>query len=546
MRGAVAGYRRAMRRHLACRHTVDEPWDWSAQRVRVYGDLAHTVPTPGKDSPRQQKGLGESISYERDDFRALVDVGLPGAEIYRLQAAFPPWDVVVLTHNDQDHVGDAPAFFGSARGIATEVWMPYEWRLLYDAAGELVTRIRRKGAGAADKAGVAKARDRIAAVILDIRKAVIPSPDGPDNNALPAWFDRGPGPDMLEHDETEHGLGETALGAVALIEDLMMPPVREDTSADEDAARSGDLTVVEPVGDGSTAPGSPPRRLLREAILNLLDGPTVAHIRDQVDKAWDLDPVGAVAGSVSAESGKGPARARQTVPTVDAVVAAQAHIRWFSVDHAELFPILPGIGRPWEASGKPGVLTIVNAWPLVPSEVPGAPVPATLEDAITATAALAYLSMQNHRALVALGHGQPGRLRRDHVLFSSDSGFAFNKTKKVEVPWDRIGAVVGLHHGSHQRDHDHVYEQLSGDSTVVMARSGSMDTTTTNTRFALLPAGHRGCTWCHADGGRRSCVDRPRDVVLAADRRSPWAVLEGACTDCPRFRGGTIPPAARR
>lgn len=535
-----------MRRYPACRHTIDDPWDWSPHRVRVYGDLAHTVPTPGKNSPMQKRGLGESISYERDDFRALVDVGLPGAEIYRLQPAFPPWDVVVLTHNDQDHVGDAPAFFGSTRGIATEVWMPYEWRLLYDAAGELVTRIRKKGAGAADPAGIAEARTRIAAVIQDIRDATKSSPGGSDDNAPPAWFDPGPGPDMPEQDREEHGLGETALGAVALIEDLMMPPGREDPSTDEDPAMIGDPTVVEPPDDDSTAPDSLRRRVLRHAISTLLDGPTVAQIRDQVDKAWDLDPAGAVAGSVTAEPGKGPARARQTVPTVDAVVAAKAHMRWFSVDHAELFPTLAGTGRPWQASGRPGVLTIVNAWPLVPSAVRGAPIPATLEDAIIATAALAYLSMQNQRALVALGHGQPGHPQRDHVLFSSDSGFAFNKTKKVEVPWDRIGAVVGLHHGSHQPDHNHVYEQLSDDATVVMARSGSMDTTTTNARFALLPAVRRGCTWCHADGSRMACVDRPRDVVLEADRRSPWTVVEGACTDCPRFRGGAVPPGARR
>jgi hypothetical protein len=233
---------------------------------------------------------------------------------------------------------------------------------------------------------------------------------------------------------------------------------------------------------------------------------------------------------------------------VDAVVAAGAHCRWFSVDHAELFPSLPVTGeKPWEASGRPGVLTVVNAWPIAPSAMPVGPAPDTLEDALIAVAALAYLTMQNRRALVALGHGEPSpsRLRhgmssqprRDHVLFSSDSGFAFARTRKVEVPWDRIGAVVGLHHGSHQPAHHYVYDQLPRDGQVVMARSGSTSTTVTNTRFTLLPAVHRGCTWCHEDGGSRPCVDRPRDVVLAADERSPWTVMEGDCTDCPRFRG---------
>ncbi len=48
-------------------------------RVTLHGDLAHTVEERGLNSPLQARGLGESIAYEQNRFRALVDVGCRGA-----------------------------------------------------------------------------------------------------------------------------------------------------------------------------------------------------------------------------------------------------------------------------------------------------------------------------------------------------------------------------------------------------------------------------------------------------------------------------------
>jgi hypothetical protein len=224
-------------------------------------------------------------------------------------------------------------------------------------------------------------------------------------------------------------------------------------------------------------------------------------------------------------SGQAPAqRARATVHAVDAVLKWGGPTRWFSIDYASAFPRNPDLA--WKQEGLPGEFTIVNA-----REVrarPLSPPPAAAE-AFALLAVLYQLTIQNRRALVALGHIQS---RCGHVLFASDSAFEFDQLAGPVVPWSKIGAAVGLHHGSAGSSHDHLYERFDG---TVLARSGSRPVLRTHPCFTQVPPERRGCTWCHSDGSRFGGFDRHRDVDLEASQDGDWRVVAGACTDCPRF-----------
>ena len=52
-------------------------------------------------------------------------------------------DVLLFTHNDKDHVGGAPALLRSEQIRIREVWLPYDWYLLYSAGANLVDALRR-------------------------------------------------------------------------------------------------------------------------------------------------------------------------------------------------------------------------------------------------------------------------------------------------------------------------------------------------------------------------------------------------------------------
>jgi hypothetical protein len=49
----------------------------------------------------------------------------------RVEGKCTRFDVLLLTHNDQDHAGRVPAILRS--GLIDEVWLPYDWYLLYSA-----------------------------------------------------------------------------------------------------------------------------------------------------------------------------------------------------------------------------------------------------------------------------------------------------------------------------------------------------------------------------------------------------------------------------
>jgi hypothetical protein len=362
--------------------------------------------------------------------------------------------VLFLTHNDSDHVGGAPDLLRS--GLIGDVWLPYDWHLLYSAGTNLVDALQN---GDTDLAEVARgALERVASAVETLRH------DLEDRQR----------PNLLNDSPPVHGrvLGE-----------------------------------------------------LDEAFASLNSG-IGAEVATQAQQAIDIRWIGGARLTAQGViSGGAPGRrARATVRAVDAVLKWDGPTRWFSIDHASATPRTTAL--PWKREGLPGEFTVVNAREVKPRRLP---LPRTAADAYALLAALYQLTIQNRRALVALGHTQLGR---GHVLFASDSAFEFDQLPDPVVPWSMIGAAVGLHHGSDGQVHDHIYERFNGS---VLARSGSRPVLRTHSRFTGVPPKHRGCTWCHADDSSVGGLDRHRDVVLKASQGGDWQVVAGACTDCPRF-----------
>jgi hypothetical protein len=418
----------------------------------------------------QRQGLGEAISFTTTSGQhILVDAGERGSALrgkLRQPAGAGEWgsalrrklrervDVLLLTHNDSDHVGGAPDLLRS--GLIREVWLPYDWHLLYSAGTNLVDALQN---GDSDLAQVAhEALERVTSAVETLRHDL----EGRQRHNLP-------------NDS---------------------PPVQ----------RRGLREFDKPLASLNSGIGAKMAIRARQAIgVRWIGG---ARLTAQ----------GVISGGAPGR------RARATVRAVDAVLNWGGPTRWFSIDHASATP--PTTDLPWEREGLAGEFTVVNAREIQARPLPP---PRTAADAYALLAVLYQLTIQNRRALVALGHTQLGC---GHVLFASDSAFEFDQLAGPVVPWSMIGAAVGLHHGSAGKVHDHIYERFGGR---VLARSGSRPVLRTHSCFTGVPPKRRGCTWCHADGSSVGGLDRHRDVVLKASEDGDWRVVAGACIDCPRF-----------
>jgi glyoxylase-like metal-dependent hydrolase (beta-lactamase superfamily II) len=94
----------------------------------------------------------------------LVDAGERGSAIGRKLGR--QVDVLLLTHNDRDHVGGVPELLRSSTALG-EVWLPYDWYLLYSAGADLVHAVRDGGTDLAEVAP--KALERVTSAVQMVR-----------------------------------------------------------------------------------------------------------------------------------------------------------------------------------------------------------------------------------------------------------------------------------------------------------------------------------------------------------------------------------------
>ena len=223
---------------------------------------------------------------------------------------------------------------------------------------------------------------------------------------------------------------------------------------------------------------------------------------DRVEVATDID-----------------AKAKKLAGMLVSAVRAGMTVRWFSVDHVALD------GREkWEASSRPGVVSLANA-----VEVEVRPVPDGWETAVL-FATMRY-SVQNRRALATLlwetehsGH---------FVVWSDGDGTG---CRLEALPWQRIAGMTAPHHGSDKSVHDPIWDaaapHLAGLDVVLAGGTASQSL---HGAFTAHAVGSRACTSC---GKCRAAQARPRPKVHAATHAEvAWPRFAATCATacgCPQ------------
>lgn len=358
--------------------------------------------------------------------------------------------VVVLSHDDSDHIGGAEEFFttqcrstANRRATQAELWVPYEWSWAYRA---LIGLLRPSAPLSDDTLRIvaAHASDALAGATRSA-PAYRGDDDGSDRqeqHARPLDYDGGD----LRTSSHGHAPESDARGADRREEHVLLP---------------GDWLVQDEEGIGEREQGRREVRGRRERwqcpdILPWLDDASASDRGDAVrQRVCDTvaDIVDAVLGDPEEHglplvSGRRrsevvrrtAASAARTATIITLAVRAGWRVRFFSYTAAQCITGCP----PYMNEGSPGEFTIVNAREVQVSWT-------GLGDGALLLMAAGYLTVQNRRSLVALASaaGVP------RALLWADSSGAF--ICKSIMPPEFEGLFTAPHHGSGNRAHDPVW-----------------------------------------------------------------------------------------
>lgn len=358
--------------------------------------------------------------------------------------------VVVLSHDDSDHIGGAEEFFGmqcrstsNRRATQAELWVPYEWSWAYRAflglprypsapLGDDVARIV-----------AAHASDTLAGATRS----------APERRAV------GDGSDRREQHlrQLDYGGGGTtsdghvpeadAHGADRREEHVLLPGDRlvQDRSGiderepgrGEDRGESRQPPDILPWLDDASV--SDRGDAVRQRVHDIVAG-TVDLVLDDPQE-HDLPLVG---GSRRSEVVRRTAEsAARTATIITLAVRAGWHVRCFSYTAAQSVAGFP----PFMNEGVAGEFTIVNAREVQVSWT-------GLSDGALLFMAARYLTVQNRRSLVALASvaGVP------RALLWADSSGAFICNSIMPPEFD--GLFTAPHHGSGNQAHDPVWRWM--------------------------------------------------------------------------------------
>lgn len=500
-------------------------------------------------------------------FRVVSDTGEVGCGLGR-RAVEDPVDVLVLTHDDRDHIGGAVAALQHVRDVMVaapggaaargshlgQVWLPADWwQVIASLTGVLEgsgndpvdARVTHRAddapavdCGTAGDGGV-RTEHRHDPLMAGLARIHEESTGRPRFRYVPAggredW-------DAVEDAETERLL--SWLNKLTPVPDT--PSHTSQVTAAEISVRDSLASVLRDLMAGNDELTSP-------AVASTLEkrlGAAAPEVKKKIFNALleiigsgeprtpgTSDPAAGDAGQNDPDRSKMTEReiAAEAQKIADRLVgsalsllqivrlaAETAHVRWFTVEC--------GCEEPWRFQGIPGRFTLVNAHEVL---LPDPPPAAESGSAFRAAAELLMalnLSVQNRRALATWVNVSPTRgqqvgeepTRTGFAIWSDTASATCTPLDpaRPRVPWNRLAGMTAPHHGSGVAEHEWFWKMHSVQAHAEGARPVpvllSNNSQRTSVAFDLLRDEDRCATF--ADGRH---TER-RDAVLICQPGGP-------------------------
>jgi hypothetical protein len=404
-----------------------------------------------------------------------------------VQLAPPETRLVVLSHDDSDHINGAAAFFETQcqqpttfRNIKPELWVPYEWSWAYRA----LLGLRDGGPElSGDAARIVRAHAEDALGVGDSSAPVTRREgDGPDRPVQPAVAqdDAGNRDALRDHSNSDEP-GPRVRGADRREEHVLLDRDRiiDNKGRSDEPARGRGSNREEKSPSPDILPW-----LRRESAADIAAAVAAVVSQAVVDAQSRAELAAHRREDGNDVVGRTAASAARTATVVALAIRAGWNIRCFSYTAAQA---VAG-SRPYESAGNTKDFTIVNA-----REVDIAWQP--LGDQPILFMAAARLTVQNRRSLVGLASDERGDPR---ALFWADSSGDF--ICDGIMPPDFRGLFTAPHHGSGNRSHDPVWRwrrERAHNTQVVSTRHDRVRHLRTD--FWTCCPLHRAATFCGTD-----------------------------------------------
>ncbi|WP_431831435.1 MBL fold metallo-hydrolase [Curtobacterium citreum] len=381
--------------------------------------------------------------------RVVVDVG-DDADLASRAANFDP-DILVLTHDDHDHIGAAKSFFehrnaevppradkieSTLRGRprVRELWVPSDWLRLALAAHEVVFE---------STSGVVSTRGDHARAGHTLER-----PEG-----------------LREPQSTEGGAEFTEHRWYGAFE------LPERTQEAEELPND----IMEALG-----------AITKEHQAELADAVAAGVCRERSAHWGTRYPRGAWSGSTREVSKRVAKTAVKVAYILRIAQLCGWRFRFFDSDFATWNHRKQISLPPWVTEGIPGVVTILNAVQVTSHRL-------QMKDAREALLTFAFLTVQNRRAIATFLWPQMPE-QDDGVIIWSDTEARIGGQLPAAplVPWHLVGSMSAPHHASVVAQHAEIWKNRLPSVRVI----NSSNTEDDAPEFLAIPPCLRSCTAC--------------------------------------------------
>ncbi len=392
----------------------------------------------GSSSTRSCPGECITVMVNRNNgsrlgwpWRMVVDLG-DGSDGLGQRAAATDPDVVVLTHDDTDHIGGAAAALAtmSKRGLGhpREIWMPADW--LYLLTTWATATFLANPPAAADELDERLVHD----VVDGDTYAQVALPDLHSFAAHHSYDDR------LDDIHSANQQLDEILNAV----------VDEDT----------------------------PKDLLAGVVREI-----------QAHRQTTGDPTRGTFSGSAHKVGRRVIQRAQTLVSIVAAARTAGLVRWFSVDTS-----MHG-ASPYTTEGIPGAVTLLNArevrrLPRFATPRPAAALFALARLTVSNQRALVTYIWPEDQAVASARGG--AIVWSD----SDGAGCDVSSRPSTRTPWQSVSVMTAPHHGSTVRAHTPIWaaRTAAGSGRIGVLLSNNRHATTSS--YTALPTGLRACTRC--------------------------------------------------